>query len=220
MAVADKRVFLADLTAVLKAHWPQNRTVTIACHGHSVPSGYFATPMVDTFHAYPHLLHRALKNRFPFAVVNVVVTAIGGENSESGARRFRDDVLAFRPDVVTIDYGLNDRGPGLEKARAAWTAMIHEARERGSRVILLTPTPDIGETPEALGSGNAVRDHAAQIRRLAEEHGTGLVDSLALFERHAAAGGEIADLMSWRNHPNGRGHELVARELTGWFPPA
>ncbi|WP_342481353.1 hypothetical protein NST07_08230 [Paenibacillus sp. FSL L8-0340] len=40
----------------LKRQWPENRTLNIVCHGHSVPSGYFATPIVDTFHAYPHLL--------------------------------------------------------------------------------------------------------------------------------------------------------------------
>ena len=70
--------YLADVVAVLKAQWPGNRTVNIVCHGHSVPSGYFATPVVDTFNAYPHLLHQGLKHRFPFAVVNVIVAAIGG----------------------------------------------------------------------------------------------------------------------------------------------
>lgn len=219
MPIADKRVFLADLTGVLKAHWPDNRVVTIACHGHSVPAGYFATPMVDSFNAYPHRLHLALKRRFPYAVINVVVTAIGGENSVSGARRFKDDVLPFKPDVITIDYGLNDRGPGLKQAAETWASMINAAKAQGSRVILLTPTPDISETPEALAKGNAVRDHAAQIRRLADEYSTGLADSFAVFERHKAAGGDIQDLMSWVNHPNALGHELVARELLAWFPP-
>ena len=45
--------------------WPENRTLFIVCHVHSVPSGYFATPVVDTFHAYPPLLHRGLKHASP-----------------------------------------------------------------------------------------------------------------------------------------------------------
>ena len=79
--------YLDDLLNTMAKRWPDNRTVTIVCHGHSVPSGYFATPFVDPFSAYPHLLHRMIKERFPYAVVNVIVTAIGGENAVSGAAR-------------------------------------------------------------------------------------------------------------------------------------
>ena len=102
-AIADERTYLADVCAELSKSWPANRTVNIVCHGHSVPAGYAKTPAVQTFDAYPFLLHRGLNERFPHAVVNVIVTAIGGENSEQGAKRFARDVLSMRPDVVTID---------------------------------------------------------------------------------------------------------------------
>ena len=32
------------------------------------------------------------------------------------------------------------------------------------------------------------------------------------------AGGKLDDLMSQVNHPNRKGHELVANELQSWFP--
>src|SRR6266704_3351789 len=91
----------------------------------------------------PHLLHRGIKERFPYAVVNVIVTAIGGEDSEAGAKRFERDVLTHQPDVVTIDYALNDRRIGLERARTAWASMIEQAKAKGVKVILLTPTADL-----------------------------------------------------------------------------
>ena len=134
--------YLSGLCDEMAVCWPNNRIVNIVCHGHSVPAGYFATPFVNTFSAYPHLLHRMIKERFPFAVVNVLVTAIGGEESGSGAARFERDVLTHNPDVVTIDYGLNDRGIGLEKAKTAWEQMIDAALNRGKKVILLTPSWD------------------------------------------------------------------------------
>ncbi|MFH1570323.1 MAG: SGNH/GDSL hydrolase family protein [Gemmatimonadota bacterium] len=220
MALADPRSYLADVLQVMRAHWPANRTVNVVCHGHSVPAGYFATPAVDTFSAYPHLLHRELKRRFPFAVVNVIVTAIGGENSESGAGRFDRDVLGHRPDVITIDYGLNDRAMGLPRAAAAWRAMIDAALARQARVLLLTPTHD---TTQVAAAPAAERDllprHADLIRRLAEEHGLGLADSFQAFAEYSAAA-DLTDLLSWSNHPNRRGHELVARQLLRWFPAA
>ena len=64
MSVANPETYLADLCAEMRVHWPENRLVNVVCHGHSVPAGYFATPFVDSFNAYPHLLHRALKGNF------------------------------------------------------------------------------------------------------------------------------------------------------------
>jgi acyl-CoA thioesterase I len=213
---ADPAAYLAPIVAELEREWPKNRAVTIVCHGHSVPAGYFKTPFVDTFNSYPHLLHRALKARFPHAVINVIVTAIGGENSVKGAARFGRDVLPLRPDVLLIDYALNDRGAGLAAARAAWTAMIDQAQAAGAKVILLTPTPDTRVKSD--GPDDPLRQHAAQVRELAAAHRTGLVDSLARFDAEVARGTPLAELMSHVNHPNARGHALVAAAVAEWFP--
>ncbi|MCD6286645.1 MAG: SGNH/GDSL hydrolase family protein [Anaerolineae bacterium] len=218
MTVPDVYTYLADLVERLNVRWPDNETVNIVCHGHSVPAGYMASPLVDTFNAYPHLLHRGLKARFPYAVVNVIVTAIGGENSVSGAARFARDVLTHRPDVVTIDYGLNDRGLGLVRAEKAWRTMTQAALDAGVKVILMTPTPDLTQRHGYEGEDQGdLLVQAAQIRELAGDYGVGLVDSLAAFEAYVAAGTDLTDLLSWVNHPNRQGHELVARALLRWF---
>jgi acyl-CoA thioesterase-1 len=177
--------------------------------------------MVDTFNAYPHLLHLGLKHRFPFAVINVIVTAVGGENSASGAERFEAEVHNHRPDVLTIDYGLNDRGLGLARAEVAWRSMIERALERKIKILLLTPTADVTLRQDAdPNEWRELEQHAAQIRALALGYGVGTVDSLAAFKRYCANGGDLSDLLSWSNHPSRTGHELVARELLRWFPIA
>jgi len=220
MPIADRESYLADLTALLREHWPNNRAVNIVCHGHSVPAGYFATPMVDTFNAYPHLLHQLLKARFPFAVMNVIVTAIGGENSVSGAERFDEQVLCHRPDVLVIDYALNDRGVGLEAADKAWRQMIEAALTKEIRLILLTPTHDRTQAARVdAQERQPLRDHAEQVRKLADEYNIGLVDSQSAYDAYLQTGGNLTDLLSWSNHPNRLGHELVATELQRWFPP-
>jgi len=196
--------------------FPKNRTVNIVCHGHSVPSGYFKTPEVHSLDAYPHLLRAGLAERFPHAVINVIVTGIGGETSDRGAARFEKDVLNHRPDVVTIDYCLNDRRIGLEKARQAWASMIEKAQANGIKVILLTPTADMAA--KLADPNDPLNQHAEQVRQLAAEYHTGLVDSLAAFKREIDAGTELSKLMSQRNHPNRQGHELVAKGLLEWFP--
>lgn len=202
--------------ADLMVHWPDNNMVNIVCHGHSVPAGYFATPRVDTFNAYPHLLHRALNDRFPYAVVNVVVTGIGGENSAPGAERFERDVLCHRPRVVTIDYAIGDRSIGLKSAESSWRSMIEESLGEGAKLLLCTPTADVsGVMDPDNEEWLSLHRHSEQIRGLADEYEVGLVDSLSAFRNYQ---GHITDLLSWINHPNRKGHELVAAELLRWFP--
>ena len=73
----------------LQKKWPDNRTVNLVFHGHSVPSGYANTPNVKTLQAYPHQVLEAVKEIYPYAVVNSITTSIGGENAEQGAKRFK-----------------------------------------------------------------------------------------------------------------------------------
>ena len=200
----------------LSKKWPGNRMVNIVCHGHSVPAGYFATPFVDTLHAYPHLLLKLIKERFPFACVNVIVTAIGGENAVSGEKRFEKEVLCHNPDLITIDYALNDRGIGLEKAKRAWESMIEMALERKKKVILLTPTWD---NTFYLKDENwdLLKAHAEQIRALSKAYGVGLADSFAAWEKRIEETSDLAQYLSHVNHPTREGHEIVANEIGRYF---
>ena len=206
---------LTDIVQALEVDWPKNKTIHFVCHGHSVPAGYFKTPVVNSDQSYPALWQTGLRQQFPHAVLNVIVTAIGGEDSIAGAARFERDVLALRPAVVTIDYALNDRGAGLVKAKAAWVQMIVAAKAAGIRVILLTPTPD--QRVNIDDPQNSLNLHAEQVRALAQEHGVLLIDSFALFKAQLKAGVPLPDLMSQVNHPNGAGHALIAEALLGLF---
>lgn len=213
---AAQKTYLENIGQLCTTDWPDNRTVNIVCHGHSVPSGYFATPEVRSLDSYPHLLRVGLAERYPHAVINIIVTAIGGENSESGAKRFHRDVLSFRPDLVTIDYALNDRPIGLERSCAAWRFMIKAAQAQDVRVILLTPTADLRNRLE--DPNDLLNKHAEQVRQLACEYNVGLVDSSAIFQEFVGSGGLLPSIMAHVNHPNRQGHELVAKALLEWFP--
>ena len=213
--VASPTNYLVSVVAQLEVKWPKNRAVNIVCHGHSVPAGYFKTPAVDSLHAYPNLLRVALAEKYTNAVINVIVTAIGGENSVKGAARFDSDVLTHKPGVVLIDYALNDRQIGLETARTNWVSMIQKCQAAGAKVILLTPTPD--QSAQMDDPNDPLNQHADQIRKLAADYHTGLVDSLAAFKTEIGRGTALKNLMSQVNHPNARGHALVAAELVKWF---
>ena len=216
MSIPSKDKYLSALCDRLAGRWPDNAAVNIVCHGHSVPAGYACTPWVDTLHAYPHQVRKTLCRRFPFAVINVIVTAVGGEASPRGADRFARDALCHQPDLVILDYGLNDRVPGLGEAERAWRTMIEKTLEYGSFLMLMTPSWD--QTWFAQDDQwRALEAHASQERALAAEYGVALGDSFAAFRRYVDGGGDLQDLLSHRNHPSPLGHELIAREITSWF---
>lgn len=214
-APADPATYLADTKLELTKEWPKNRSITLLFHGHSVPAGYFKTPVVNTLAAYPQQLLQKLKAKYPYAVINVLVTAIGGENSEQGAARFQADVLPHKPDVLFIDYALNDRGIGLDKARKSWEMMIEQAQQAGIKVILLTPSPDL--KVDMSDSNNILNQHANQIRQIAEKYQTGLVDSYQAFDAKQQQGDSLSRYMAQGNHPSELGHTLIVEELVKWF---
>ncbi|MFH0760238.1 MAG: nucleoside hydrolase [Bacteroidota bacterium] len=205
----------ADLLHDLTVQWPENRTINLVFNGHSVPAGYFKTPTVNTLEAYPYQVLQELKKLYPYAVVNVIVTAIGGENSEQGAKRFENEVLVYQPDVLFIDYALNDLGIGAYRARQAWESMIRKAQERNIRVILLTPSPD--QRIDLLDTGSALQKMADQIIGLAKKYNTGIIDSYTLFQNKVKSGEKVTEYMSQVNHPNAKGHHLIAEEIMKYF---
>src|SRR3546814_510896 len=156
-----------------------------------------------------------LKAAYPNAVINTILTSIGGEQSEQGAIRFKEDVLTHRPAVVFIDYALNDRSIGLPRAKEAWSSMIRQAIQYGAKVVLLTPTPDT--QVDILHPQNVLEQHSEQIRQLGETFGIAVVDSYAAFKRLAQSGKAIPDYMSQNNHPNTMGHRVVSDEIAKWF---
>lgn len=214
-AQASPEEYLSAIKAELKKEWPKNRTINLVFHGHSVPSGYFKTPFVNTFESYPFLFFKQLKEIYPNAVVNVINTAKGGENSINGEKRFKKYVLTHKPDVLFIDYALNDRMVGVEKSKAALKKMIKAALKKKIKIILLTPTPH--QNYNLLDTTNAYEPFANEVKELAIEYHLGLVDSYRVFREKLKQGHKVTEYMSQVNHPNKEGHQLVADEILKWF---
>jgi acyl-CoA thioesterase I len=212
--ISDKQIYLEKLKEEFQKEWPKNRTVNLIFHGHSVVVGYFKTPEIKTFKAYPFLTAKMINEIYPISIINIINTAIGGENSEQGARRFKNEVLTHRPDVVFIDYALNDRTLGLKRAKIAWIKMIKYAKKFGAKVILLTPTPDL--TENILKEEAVLAMHANQIKKIAELYQVGLIDSYAIFKNIAQIE-PLDKYMAQNNHINEKGHLLVAQEILKYF---
>ena len=205
----------ASLVAELDKTWPDNRSIHFVFHGHSVPSGYHRTPEVKPFDSYPLMATEKIQKAHPHAVVNAIVTAIGGEDSVKGAARFEKDVLTLRPDIVFIDYALNDRRLPVAEVEKAWRSMARAAKAKGVPVVFLTPTGADDVRIDAADEPLEIR--AAIIRKVAAEEGVPVADVWTAWKAELKGGVKQDSLLSQGNHPNRKGHEIAAKVIAGLF---
>lgn len=215
MVPAQEPPLPAPLIAELKKEWPKNRTINLVFHGHSVPAGYHETPEVKPFDSYPLMAVQKIQKANRHAVINSIVTAIGGEDSQKGAARFKKDVLPMRPDVVFIDYALNDRRLPEAEVEKSWRSMAKAAKEAGVPVVFLTPTGARNVRYDAPDEPLEIR--AAIIRKVAAEEGIPVADVLAAWKAALKKGVKQDSLLAQANHPNRKGHEIAAKVIAGMF---
>ena len=203
--------YIKDLKEQLVIKWPKNKTINIVFHGHSVPSGYFKGGTVKKLESYPHLFLKFLVEKYPMAVINSITTSLGGEQSEQGAKRFKDEVLTMKPDLLFIDYALNDRSIGIERTEKSWRSMIGEALAANVKIVLLTPTPDLKE--DILDENAPLEKFSEMIRLLGTEYQIPIVDVYKHFKTLKKSGIDISRFMSQNNHPNELGHQEVLKMM-------
>jgi len=54
--VASQELYLEQIKGQMQVEWPKNKTINLVFHGHSVPAGYFKTPVVNTLASYPYIV--------------------------------------------------------------------------------------------------------------------------------------------------------------------
>ena len=184
---------------------------------------------------YADILRNELSERdLPARVMNA---GIGGHNTNHARKRFEKDVLAQRPDIVVIQFGINDaaidvwKKPPATKPRVSREVYEQNLRhfvgvlkKQDARVVLMTPNPlrwttkmreMYGKPPyrpsETNGFNVMLADYAKSVREVAKATDVELVDVYESFEKFGATGDQsVDDLLLDGIHPNEDGHRLVA----------
>lgn len=99
------------LAAVMKKA-EAGEAITIATIGGSITQGVISNGPLDseiaTKACYADIFFAWWKETFPEVEVTVVNAGIGGTDSYLGVHRVQEDVLDYHPDVVLIEYSVND----------------------------------------------------------------------------------------------------------------
>ncbi|NSW54660.1 MAG: hypothetical protein HPY44_01485 [Armatimonadetes bacterium] len=203
-------------------------SLTIVAFGDSVTFGAHMQPGDP----YPEQLQRLLCDRYGEGTCRVINAGVGGNTTGAGLARLERDVLAHRPDIVLINFGLNDSvktGPDvytvpLGTYRANLIEMVRRVRQAGSTPILSTITPAIDdlyfdrhprEFYEADGGlGALLSRYSEAVAQVAREEGVLVADW-----RRALSGGERELIRTPDNsgardgvHPTPAGYRALAIE--------
>ncbi len=187
---------------------------------------------------YADLLQNELPERGkPSRVVNA---GIGGNNTNHARVRFAKDVLERDPDIVIIQFGINDaavdvwKDPPATKPRVDIETYAHNLRyfvqtlkSRRVSVVLMTPnslrwTAKLRERygkppyqPDAADGFNVLLTlYAQKVRDIAKSAQVPLVDVYQDFESFGKQDGQsTSDLLLDGMHPGKLGHRRIADQL-------
>lgn len=152
---------------------------------------------------YAYLVYEWWKKSFPNAAFSFVNGGIGGTTSHYGGARAWKDVLCYRPDIVTVDFSVNDDA----------NEFFEETYEGTLRRLLMAPS-----APAVVVLNNVFYDTGKNAQdyhnRIADHYGIPHVSIKDTIFPDVESGKIVrADITPDNLHPNDKGHRLVAEEI-------
>lgn len=197
-----------------------SESVVYLAIGDSVTAGWLEHGVLDSDAAYPALFRRRLASLYPHAMISVVNTGLGGENTEGVLARLGRDIIRHQPNLITVCLGLNDARNGKEAVgefESRLRQLVQRLRaETEADVLLITPNT----RGDALHDDGTMLEYVRAIRSVARSEETGLADVHAVYQGAIRKGAEPQDLLSNRvSHPTREGHTIFANSLIAFFQP-
>ncbi len=161
--------------------------VTIVAFGDSITAGYAVR------RGFPSFWMEWLQKKYPEAKVEMINSGVSGDTTMDGLARLDWSVLSYEPDLVTINFGINDcvLRLGLEEFEMNFVEMVRRIRAGpGSEILLLSSQPL--ETPPYDG---LVLDYYQAIERVAREMDVGFVDVYEVWMRQVRRGTSLGSLV-------------------------
>ncbi|MFC1596523.1 SGNH/GDSL hydrolase family protein [Planctomycetota bacterium] len=189
--------------------------VPIVCFGDSITGVYYHT---GGRRAWCDMLGIALGKVYPKAKIEMINAGISGNTTPQGLARMERDVLARRPRLVVVMYGMNDVVRTEPEAfRANLRQIVQRCRASGAAVVLSTPNSVYANAPRPMAR---LEEFARIVRDVAEELSVRLADCFSAYEELRKE--DVTEwrlLMSETIHPGMNGHkkfaEVMAQAISG-----
>ena len=155
---------------------------------------------------------------YPTRAIRITNMGISGNTVRDLVARWETDVLALKPDWLSVMIGINDVWRHFDALRQSEAVPPEEfartygallARTRPQLRGLVLMTPYYLEPRKSDPMRRRMDDFGGIVRQLAATHGATLVDTQAAFDR-VLAHHPSAALSADRVHPNRSGHIILA----------
>ncbi|VVB62767.1 GDSL-like Lipase/Acylhydrolase family protein [uncultured archaeon] len=184
--------------------------VTIVAYGDSITAGYAVR------RGFPTFWKEMLVQKYPGVRIEMINSGVSGDTTMDGLARLDWAVLSYEPDLVTINFGINDCvfGLGLEEFEANLVEMIRRIRSGPASEILLLSSQPL-ETPPY---DRRVLDYYQAIELVAKEMDVGFVDVYGAWMECVHQGMPLCSLIiPGLDHPTEAGYRIIADELMKLF---
>ncbi len=216
-----KEKLMMEVNGLLE-HGPVNIVVL----GDSVTHGVVGCE-IDYEAVWWNLLRRKLNRFRNFVPVNVIDAGVDGTTALQALPRLDGQVLAHRPDLVIVCFGLNDVNWEIGDYTASLREIFKRCRAAGTDLIFMTP--NMLNTRVAEDTPEGVREYAAKTaemqnsgrmdafidaaRTVAREEGVTVCDCYAAWKELAKTNDVTALLGNRINHPDPERQNLFADML-------
>ena len=205
----------------------KNGPITIVAFGDSVTHGAVGPDEVDYESVYWNRLRKKINAVRDYVPVNVINAGIGGITASASIERMDLQVLAHKPDLVIVCFGLNDVNCELEEYLGALRSIFTRIKSSGSDIIFMTPnmlnTYAAADTEEKyleyakktaeMQNGGRMDLYMTKAKALAEGMNVTVCDCYAEWKKLSETQ-DITQLLANRiNHPVREMHELFAERL-------
>ena len=186
------------------------QTVRVVAFGDSITGVYYHT---GGRRAWCAMLGIALGKAYPQAKLQMFNAGISGNTTDAGLKRIERDVVARKPHLVVVMFGMNDVcRRKAEHFRANLRTIVGRCREAGAAVVLCTPNSTYANKRRPM---NQLGVYAQVVRDVARELTVPVADCFAAYEAlRKKDETEWMLLMSEVIHPAMLGHRLFAEVMT------
>lgn len=181
----------------------KGESITVATIGGSITQGTAAS---STNNCYASRFFSWWQEKFPGCEVNTVNAGIGGTDSYLGVHRADEQLLSYDPDVVVIEFSVNDTDKTMNKY--SYDSLVRKvlSAENEPAVILLFTTQE---------NGTSLQDVHREI---------GAAYDLPMISYREAVYPEVAaGTINWKDispdniHPNDIGHGIIGQLLSRYL---
>ena len=177
--------------------------VTVGVIGGSITQGSCAS---NPANSYAGLFQKYWADKFPDSEITLVNAGIGGTNSYLGVHRADEQLLSAKPDVVIVEFSVNDGDRVMNKYSYDSLVRMILTAEGDPAVILLFTTQE---------NGTSMQEVHKEI---------GLAYDLPMLSYREAVYPEVAaGTLDWKAispdniHPNDAGHSLIGQIISRYL---